>query len=327
LINYGSKNSFYKLADEAGFWEFISAPNEMRARKKKDLLEDTFEAYLGAVTVILNREALEARVGPITRPGYSACYNILSTLFDEMKISLAHEDLYDAKTRLKETFDMFGEKLGKNPAYKEQERGDDGLVYSTVYSVIGGKWNKIGDGVATKKADAQQAAATSAIETLGKRGIRKMAPALYRQFSTGELKQEEITEADVKRLITRPGFEEAPPGIDTLYQTRGKSKHQARYASTYLGKYCFEHNYGGIKACLSLGACPNVRDTYGLTAFDLLLTTSPGPRMVRHVLKKFLKKGSVMVSPVVLARYGELGEDDKYTFVISKETVVISVAE
>ena len=94
LINYGAKESFCEIARKLGFLEFISATNDLRQRKMKPLLEDVFEAFLGATERILDRRK---RVGV----GYAIVHDILTSIFNEMHISLRYEDLYDAKTRLK----------------------------------------------------------------------------------------------------------------------------------------------------------------------------------------------------------------------------------
>jgi dsRNA-specific ribonuclease len=122
-INLGSKNSFSSIAEKFGFWEFISAPNELRQRKKKPLLEDVFEAFLGATETILD-ECI--RIGA----GYACVYKLLSSIFDEIPISLKYEDLYDAKTRLKELFDIFSDKLGE---LKYEEKREDTLVTCYIY--------------------------------------------------------------------------------------------------------------------------------------------------------------------------------------------------
>ena len=160
-INFGSKQSFFKIAEDLGFWEFISATNDLRQRKMKALLEDVFEAFLGAVETIFDDRV---KMGL----GYSVVYKILENIFDEISISLAYESLYDAKTRLKELFDLHGEKLGPL-VYKEDK--NELLTTSTVYRVdggkyevrpngsinfnkiIGGKYHKIGEGKAALKAD------------------------------------------------------------------------------------------------------------------------------------------------------------------------------
>jgi len=94
-INYGSKQSFYKIAEDLGFFPLISASTDDITRRKKKLLEDVFEAFLGAIELILDNDS-------VVGVGYHCVYNILSKIFDKMFISLKYEDLYDSKTRLKE---------------------------------------------------------------------------------------------------------------------------------------------------------------------------------------------------------------------------------
>jgi dsRNA-specific ribonuclease len=114
-INYGAKQSFSSIATELGFWKFITCPETGNIPKKKyrnthmkDLLEDVFEAFLGCTEKLLD-EAFRQGVG------YAIIYDILSNIFDKIPISLEYEDLMDAKTRLKETFDLnwIGNQLGK----------------------------------------------------------------------------------------------------------------------------------------------------------------------------------------------------------------------
>lgn len=85
-INFGSKQSFFKIAEDLGFWEFITATNDLRQRKMKSLLEDVFEAFLGVVETIIDERVKMGK-------GYSMVYKILESVFDEMEISLAYEDL------------------------------------------------------------------------------------------------------------------------------------------------------------------------------------------------------------------------------------------
>ena len=88
------------------FWPFISAAIEgternqkYRNRNKKDLLEDVLEAFIGCTEYLLD-EAFRPGVG------YGIVYDILESIFNELPMSLEYEDLYDAKTRLKETTDF-----------------------------------------------------------------------------------------------------------------------------------------------------------------------------------------------------------------------------
>lgn len=290
-INYGSKQSFCKIAEGLGFWDFISATNELRNRKKKDLLEDVFEAFLGATESILDDEF---GIGT----GYKCVYKILEGIFDNIDISLKYEDLYDGKTRLKELFDIYGEQLG--PLVYEDRRDDDG-AHSTCYRYDGASYAtrpdgsvntkkiigtyqkvKIGEGSAELKADAQQEAAKSAIRNLAQQGYKKHAPRIYAYFS-GDREEEKTTEESVISMI------ENKKNIDEQYQTRGKSKYQCKYTSTVLAKYCRERDYDGIKICLKCGADPNVKDSEGMTSTDLLLIGKTDEVFVKKVLKRFLK--------------------------------------
>ena len=105
-INLVSKKIFADFGDQLDFWKYVSADKETRDTKMKKTLEDVFEAFFGATQKLIDSEI---RMGV----GYSICYNIITNLFDTLHISLKYEDLYDAKTRLKEVFDFFKETIGQ----------------------------------------------------------------------------------------------------------------------------------------------------------------------------------------------------------------------
>ena len=109
----------------------------------------------------------------------SIIYDILKTIFDEIDISLKYEDLYDAKTRLKELFDMYPD-LGKIK-YKEQKI--DLINYSTVYQLTkNGQMKPLGKGSAALKQDAQQNAAQNALIGLNRKGFVKPVPEIYKTY-------------------------------------------------------------------------------------------------------------------------------------------------
>ena len=192
-INYGSKQSFSKIGESLGFWPYISASEVEKSSNKKSLLEDTFEAFIGATQYLLDNHFRNG-------VGNAVVYDILKNIFDDMDISLKFEDLYDAKTRLKEVFDLYGEaKLGVLE-YKDDK--NDKLTESVVYQVIGGvstrlcqhcaaelggkkkggSYIELGRGYAALKMDAQQKAAAQAIENLRMRGFYKPVPKIYETF-------------------------------------------------------------------------------------------------------------------------------------------------
>jgi dsRNA-specific ribonuclease len=175
-INYCSKQSFAQIAESLGFWSFITASEEERSHNKKPLLEDTLEAFFGAVEFIIDKHTL-------TGVGYAVAFDILECIFNNLNISLKYEDLYDAKTRLKELFDFYGDKLG-SIKYEDDRNIEDKVTVSCVYQTTPQNNRiKIGEGVASLKADAQQKAANRAIGFLKSRGFHKPVPEIYALFN------------------------------------------------------------------------------------------------------------------------------------------------
>lgn len=174
-INYCSKQSFAQIAESLGFWPFITATEEERSHNKKPLLEDTLEAFFGAVEFIIDKHTL-------TGVGYAVVFDILETVFNDLNISLKYEDLYDAKTRLKEMFDFFGDKLG-SIQYEDERNIETKLTVSKVFQNTPQKNRiKIGEGIASLKADAQQKAAQKAIVFLRNQGFYKPVPEIYKTY-------------------------------------------------------------------------------------------------------------------------------------------------
>lgn len=103
-IVHVSRESYSKLADDLGFWPYIKYDANVavdRLKKTKDaLLEDVFEAFVGATEIILLNEFNLIGVAS------QIIYNFIKSIFDAKHISFAPEDLYDAKTRLKELFEI-----------------------------------------------------------------------------------------------------------------------------------------------------------------------------------------------------------------------------
>jgi len=195
-INYGSRQSFSEIAEKLNFWPFISADEEERNRKKKDLLEDALEAFIGCTEQILDKKY---------RPGvgYGIVYDILSSIFNKIPMSLAYNDLYDAKTRLKELFDLHKDNLG---TWTYIDTREELLAESKIYQVPPGssnqplkqqtgptkqdfilkpqpQWILLGSGKAAKKADAQQRAAEEGLKTLNSKGWNKEIPQEYHLFT------------------------------------------------------------------------------------------------------------------------------------------------
>lgn len=182
-INLGAKEELSKYGEMLGFWDYISASNEERSRNKKSLLEDAFESFCGVTGYILDE-------GVRNGVGYPIVYDILTSIFDEMDISLKYEDLYDNITRLKETFDV-NPTLGYVDYIIEnnEDRNTPTIAKAAIFQ--GGSKKKksarkliriIGTGSAFAQDDAKQKAAAMGIETMKREGIFKPPPPEYRFF-------------------------------------------------------------------------------------------------------------------------------------------------
>lgn len=211
-INYGAKVTFAKLAENLGFWNYISAAEEgdvknmkYRLRNKKDLLEDTLESFVGCIEYILDKEFMPG-------VGYGIVYTILADIFDKLDISLRFEDLYDAKTRLKETFDLYKNALGtwmfidyKVPIENSEHRMAQSYLYRIPPDVITKpisrqdesgqivmyprkEWIQIGAGEATTKGEAQKLAAEIGIATLKSEGFYREPPSDYQCYAQDSTK-------------------------------------------------------------------------------------------------------------------------------------------
>lgn len=325
-INYGAKESFCEIARKLGFWSFISATNDLRQRKMKPLLEDVFEAFLGATERIIDRRRC---VGV----GYAVVYAILKSIFDDMNISLRYEDLYDAKTRLKELFDLHEDNIGPL-VYREGKRGDM-ITTSTAFRVSGGKYQektdangkvslnkkriiggtyiKIGEGSAALKSDAQQNAAISALEVLNKQGWSKPVPRIYKKFAGDEI-DEILTPEIIKNTWGND--------MNILCSTKDKNKYQNKYQSTPLSIYCQNRNLLGVKICLSLLADPNIPDSDGMYPIDHLFIGKTNESRVKNILELMFKTGKLKMSKQVFKVYFT-GYIDEYFETIVDKLVLI----
>lgn len=177
-INLVSKKVFANFGSELDFWKYVSADKETRDTKMKKTLEDVFEAFFGATQKLIDSEI---RMGV----GYSICYNIIQNLFENMQISLKYEDLYDPKTRLKEVFDFFKDKIGQVKYENERVERIQYVKVYRLYTDERGKKQKIllGQGSAALKPDAVQKAASRALEHLNREGkFIKEVPEIYKKL-------------------------------------------------------------------------------------------------------------------------------------------------
>lgn len=133
-IVHVSSESFSEIALNLNFLPRIKASDEELndADKTQRLLEDVFEAFIGATKIILTDYFHLPGVGN------QIIYDFVSSIFEKKNISFAPDDLYDAKTRLKELFDNKAEsnviyKKFTAPVYEEKYDVNSGLILTYLY--------------------------------------------------------------------------------------------------------------------------------------------------------------------------------------------------
>lgn len=127
-IKYGSKQLLADLANQFNFWDQIRLAESISAGRKLSILEDTFEAFIGATEYLIDQRLYLGL-------GYICCYQLLKSIFDSIPIHLSYEQLFDAKTRLKELFDVHKDTLG-TIAYEYSKSSSDSSSIVHIYRLI-----------------------------------------------------------------------------------------------------------------------------------------------------------------------------------------------
>lgn len=297
-INYCSKESFANIAEKYNFWEYITAPQILRENNKKDLLEDVFEAFIG-VTEYLIDDNIKYEEKNIYGIGYASIYKILKAIFDNIEINIKHEELYDAKTRLKEVFDLYREKLGEIKYETSIIMTNDSYeTICNIYRLDGIKYESLPDGkinfkkysgtpikvhLATSKAKykdhAEQLASSIAIKFLESQGYIKYPPSIYAQLA-GEKK---ITKENLLSITKSKNLHEAQLKINTPIVQKGNTK----YSATPIFIFSKKRDFDGIKECIENGADLSLQDCYGLSIFDRILLGDIDHEFIKKILKIF----------------------------------------
>lgn len=178
-INLGSKDNLSRIAEDLGMWNFISASEDMRYRSKKKLLEDVFEALIGAIEFIIH----DYSDPNYSQPGlaYQLIYALLLKLFEPYGLKIDYNILVDSKNRLKGVFDQYKDKLGSEAVYKTDRVLKNGkyIYVSKVYDAFN---NFLGEGAASLKKDAEKKASEMSIVTLERNNFKKIIPNLYTTY-------------------------------------------------------------------------------------------------------------------------------------------------
>lgn len=103
-----AKKTLKTLADTQGFWPHVNAPREVLETKKNQVLEDIFEAFIGAMVSVIDH-VLRLRLG------YSYAYKYLELALNDIVIDTSLEALDDPVTRLNELYKATILKYDKPP--------------------------------------------------------------------------------------------------------------------------------------------------------------------------------------------------------------------
>lgn len=168
-IKYGSNVCLASIADRYGFWDHIRRENTMLSEIRRiELMEDVFEAFIGATEVLVDDERGQG-------VGYLCVRDILRCIYDEIAVPLTYENLFDAKTRLKELCDAFREVV----VQYRVDKIDHVMVATALRIFPNGESVILAVGRAHTKVEAEQDAADQALKVLKKQGIYKKVPRDY----------------------------------------------------------------------------------------------------------------------------------------------------
>jgi len=178
-INLVSKKVFSDLSYRLGFFHFIRFQETCPKINSRSLLEDVLEAFFGVTEYLMDKHF---EMGS----GHVVCYSLLKNIMDQIPISLQYEELYDAITRLKETFDYFKTELWGQIKY-ENQRQEEGNQKVFVYQYCPQQskkqllWKCQGK-VGQVLDEVKQDAAKAVLHQLQQRGYTKPTPMYYVQL-------------------------------------------------------------------------------------------------------------------------------------------------
>jgi dsRNA-specific ribonuclease len=164
-----SKANYHVIADSLGIYPWIRASKVFLETQKYKLLEDCFEAFVGAFELMVNRSYEQL--------GCSLVYPLVKTIFDKLNIPTTLRGLSDNISQLKEAID--DKKIGKviyediKIPIESKEGCDDQYKHQVnVYIVFKDTCNKVlyGTAIAFKTIEAKKVGASQALDKLRNEG-------------------------------------------------------------------------------------------------------------------------------------------------------------
>jgi dsRNA-specific ribonuclease len=170
-INLVSGQTYAGIAKRFSFGPFISLdmPDVKTVGIRDEVLEDVLEAFFGALETTID-ELFHIGMG------YMICFKIISDILNTTHISLEYEDLFDAKTRLKETIDAYKWKMGTIKYNRVHMDNDSNVETVYITRCFDGSTTIIGRGAHISPNIASQIAATEALKFFETIGIKRPIP-------------------------------------------------------------------------------------------------------------------------------------------------------
>ena len=168
IKKYGSKNTFYLIAEKLGFFNWVIADEASKSTDKKPILEDTFESFCGVTNFLLNYKIREG-------VGYAFIYEIICSVFEEfIVIDTSYTKLTDPITLLKEQWDILDNKKKIIQLFKLRYTSDklsnrmNRLDNGKVEYIILYEENVLSKGYGNIKSDAEQDASRNLLMNINR---------------------------------------------------------------------------------------------------------------------------------------------------------------
>lgn len=155
-VNYVSKKWLAHFSEKLFFTTFISMDDKLTVTQS--VLEDVFEAFIG-----VTERLVDDKYG--WNAGYFVCQVLIDRILTGFNISVDYDKLFDAKTRLKELFDVI--KI-KQPLYVFDEyikTNEQKVSFFSVNCIMSlhGRQILIGQGAGNQKKEAEEDASSKAL--------------------------------------------------------------------------------------------------------------------------------------------------------------------
>lgn len=179
LVRYWlAKDRLAQFADELGFTNHIIYDRSLLTEVAKDVKEDVFEAFFGALVTVTNKHVAFGA-------GYIYAYNYFVRFIQDKHILLPEEELFPRKTKLKELFD--GLQWG-DVRYMATGNPNDPLYQVTV---LDPERDVLSIGSGVDRRAAEEDAAVKAIARLAELGINENTLEEYALVDTAMVRLSE----------------------------------------------------------------------------------------------------------------------------------------